>query len=209
MSEPTTNSQGTPTMSLALIPVRTIVHTDETPASKPARRSALERIASLSDRALAFFHWREASEIIDSVQHKVRDYDQEDTNFQPHEAEEIAKAVPTVIEHLRHVVAIAGESGGLARAVIQAHAAGRGAPTYLDESGMRWTYVEDGLPDDNLRYAIAVEGQDSSDDEPEYGYHEDGKWWYDAAPHLSPVEAKVYAWAEVPGVPPRRKGGAR
>lgn len=202
------SSQPNPDMQLVLTPVRTTVHTQETPATKPARTAALGRIASLSDRALAFFHWREANELVDTIQHKVRDYDAEKSNFQPHEAEEIAQLVPSVIEHLQHVVAIATESGGLTRDVIRAAAAGRGAPTYIDDSGMRWTYVEDGLPDDGLRCAIAIEGEDSSDDEPEYGYHEDGKWWYDTAPHLSPVEAKVYAWAEVPSVPPRRKGGA-
>lgn len=75
-----------------------------------------------------------------------------------------------------------------------------------DESGVQWNYVGDEMPDDETRVMIAIESD--ATDEPDYGYHADGKWWFDAAPHLSPVEAKVYAWAHVPGLPPRKTGGA-
>jgi hypothetical protein len=74
-----------------------------------------------------------------------------------------------------------------------------------DESGIEWHYVADELPDDETRVMIAIDEEDT--EEPEYGYLENGRWWYDDEPHLSPVEAKVYAWAHAPGVPPK-KGGA-
>lgn len=68
-----------------------------------------------------------------------------------------------------------------------------------------WRYVADELPDDDTRVMIAVD--DDRTDEPDFGYHADGKWWYDDEPHLSPVEVRVYAWAHTPGLPPQK--GAR
>jgi len=57
-----------------------------------------------------------------------------------------------------------------------------------DTSGLEWHYVEDELPDDDTRVMIAID--DEGTEEPDYGYHSDGKWWFDSEPHLSPVEAK-------------------
>ena len=96
------------------------VHTDETAATAPARRLALQTIADLSDRKLAFFHWREASEIMDNVQHKVRDYGEEDSNFEPHDAKDIDEAIDVIMAHLDHVRAIARESGARSQARIKA-----------------------------------------------------------------------------------------
>jgi hypothetical protein len=99
------------------------VSTNETAATKPARLNALQTVADLSDRKLAFFHWREADELLDKVQHDVRDYGEEDTNFQPHDADEIEDAITKIIGHLTHVAAIARESGERTRAEIKRLAA--------------------------------------------------------------------------------------
>lgn len=100
--------------------LRINLHTQETAATKPARLAAVQHIADLSDRRLAFFHWREASEKIDEIQHKVRDYGDEDSNFQEHEAKDIDEAVDVILAHLDHVRAIARESADRLRAVIKA-----------------------------------------------------------------------------------------
>jgi hypothetical protein len=75
-----------------------------------------------------------------------------------------------------------------------------------DQSGLRWHYVDDELPDDGVRVLIACEGDDI-EISPVDGYREDGRWFYDDMPEVEPREAKVYAWAHVPCVPPP-KGGA-
>ena len=91
--------------------LRIQLHTTETPATKPARLAAVQHIADLSDRRLAFFHWREANEALDDIQHKVRDYGDEDSAFEAHDARDIDEAVDVIIAHLEHVRAIARESG--------------------------------------------------------------------------------------------------
>lgn len=75
-----------------------------------------------------------------------------------------------------------------------------------DESGIEWHYTDVELPDDETRVMIAVDHEET--EEPDYGYHSDGEWWFDHEPHLSRIAVKVYAWAHAPGVPPK-KGGAK
>jgi len=102
------------------------VATKETAATKPARFLAIQTVADLSDRKLAFFHWREANELLDSIQHLVRDYGDESSNFVPHQAGEIKEAILKIVSHLGHVGAIAVESGDRTRAEIKRLAAEKG-----------------------------------------------------------------------------------
>lgn len=99
------------------------VSTHETSATKPARLLALQTVADLSDRRLAFFHWREASEALDALQHEVRDYGDEDSNFDPHQEEEIDEKIAKITRHLAHVTAIVTESAERTRAEIKRLAA--------------------------------------------------------------------------------------
>ena len=99
------------------------VTTAETATTKPARLLAIQTVADLTDRKLAFFHWREADELLDKVQHDVRDYGEEDSNFDPLDAEEIEEAIAKIVTHLEHVRAIATESGERTRAEIARQAA--------------------------------------------------------------------------------------
>lgn len=75
-----------------------------------------------------------------------------------------------------------------------------------DNSGIEWHYVTDEMPDDETRVMVALDSKET--DEPDFAYHADGKWWMDPGPHLSPLETRVYAWAHVPGVPPRKEGAS-
>lgn len=95
------------------------VHTCETLATAPARFLALQNIASLSDRELAFFHWRAAQELLEGMQHKIRDYDDECSTIQPFEYEHIGTAAHKISQHLVHVVAIAKESSDRVKVAIQ------------------------------------------------------------------------------------------
>lgn len=65
---------------------------------------------------------------------------------------------------------------------------------------LEWRYVIDELPDDETRVMLAI-GVDT--DEPIFGVHADENWWTDEGA----VIADVYAWAHIPGLPPK-KGGA-
>lgn len=91
-------------------PTVTNVHTDETPASRPARTLALQTVADLSTRKLAHFHWREASEALADVEHKIRDYGDEDSDFEPREAKEINEKLAVIEASLGHVRALVNEA---------------------------------------------------------------------------------------------------
>jgi gamma-glutamyl phosphate reductase len=98
----------------------TTIHTQESPATEPARINALRFVADLSDRKLAFFHFREAQELLGSIEYKVRDFDDEASNFQPHEADDIEHAIAYIEQHLTHVRAIATESSARVTAAVKA-----------------------------------------------------------------------------------------
>lgn len=94
------------------MPQKLDVHivTTETAATKPARHLAMQTVADLSDRRLAFFHWREASETLADIEHKVRDYGEEDSPFDLSDAQEIDEAIAAIEKHLFHVRSITAES---------------------------------------------------------------------------------------------------
>lgn len=72
-----------------------------------------------------------------------------------------------------------------------------------------WRFVDDEMPDDEIRVLVAFDDDDTG--EPSFGYHSGGVWYFDdfdgASRDPRPVYAPVYAWAHTPGLPPK-KGGA-
>ena len=92
------------------------IHTQETAATRPARSLALQTIADFTVRELAHFHWQAANELIGDLQHRIKDYGDETTPFDPGDTVEIEERVAKINKHLAHVVLIARESTDQERA---------------------------------------------------------------------------------------------
>jgi hypothetical protein len=63
-----------------------------------------------------------------------------------------------------------------------------------------WRYVVDEMPDEETRVMLAIDSPDT--DEPVLGCCSEGHWWNDEGGRI----AYVYAWAHIPGLPPKKEG---
>lgn len=109
------------------------ITTTETPASLPARTSALSAVADYSDRKLCLFHYNAAKETMDFLEHDIRDYSDGGEEAEPistREAKHIVAKIDKITAGLALVRALALEAADITA---------RGLPAPLPE----------GLPDDH------------------------------------------------------------
>lgn len=167
------------------------VRTEETPATLPARILALQAMANLSERQLAQFHYRHASDTLDEMQHRLNDYEDETTAFDSGDAFALTISTRKVLDHLAHVIAIVRESAGQ-----------QALPELAPTQSIIWHQLPN-LPDDEVRVILAFDSKET--DECVFGFRRDDRWYDDAETHLE--NQTVIAWADAP-VFMGKQGGA-